>query len=426
MVLVITNLGEDYGDGYISVNTIKDAIDKLVLVDTIVYNRALDENAVSASELHKLFCGDQKLYYVRNTATMDYSIRLFVEGQGGKVFTEETYLASRSTLEVMLNDSESLYALTKVDNTRTIDEFSKMLNDGSDITRAYGDLVVSCTDKIVGRNQMLEESQKGIAQASVNLISNLVTRIDKVSDEQESLKNQVLNNNRVIQETLDGAEVADGVYMYETEGAGKPYSSVQMRKRNVNIMLIKDVDRCLYLTSFIGGLHRYIESTLKLKCRVIVIENSGVLAQTKYKEYPWITAENMMNMESLITEPIIFTDMTAKRVFEKLLAETDFRVTIIVDRTNYSLKHILVTAYPNAVFYAVQSESSKKLVNVKDDKCITSNEHVEAQYRITYEDKYKTYAKSVDKLQSYMHRYEKVYDKMIHNCESMRDFATDI
>lgn len=427
MILVVTNLPEDYGEDILTCSTIKESLEKKEVADRIIYNRAIDENEASVSEIRELFTGMHEIIFVRNVNTMNYDIKLFVEGLGGKVFTEETYMTSRATLDMLFDDSIITTEVATLDNTGTISEFSQKLNDGSDITRAYGDLVVACTEQVVERNKVLEESERQIALSSVKMIGQLLDRVEDVKKEQKGIKGILEKKNEQIQDVMEGATITDGVYLYDDTGAGEPYSEVQYRNRNINVMLVKDVDRCKYLLSFIGGLQRYISSVMKIKCRVLVVENAGVLAQEKYQgnfhdDYAWINAENVERMDKLSNKSVIFTDCIRTRVFKKLLEDTNFEITVILDRTNYSKKHILATAYPKAIYYAVQSNSSKKVVKAERDKCITSDKSVDAKYMIDYDEEYPTLNLTVDKLQRYVYKYKTLYQDMVQSCESLRTF----
>lgn len=427
MILVVTNLPEDYGEGTITVPTIRESLEKKEIADKIIYNRAIDENDASVSDIRNLFSDMEEIIYVRNVSTMNYDIKLFVEGLGGKIYTEETYMTSRATLDMLFDDSLITTEVATIDNTGTISEFSQKLNDGSDITRAYGDLVVACTEQVVERNKVLEESERQIALSSVKMIGQLLDRVDNVKETQKDIKGILQKKSEQIQDVIEGAQITDGVYLYDDTGAGEPYSEVQYRNRSINIMLIKDVDRCKYLLSFIGGLQRYISSAMKIKCRVIVVENAGVLAQAKYQgdfydDYAWINAENVERMDKVAKKTVIFTDCIRTRIFKKLLEDTNFEITIILDRTNYSRKHVLSTAYPKAIYYAVQSNASKKVVNVERDKCITSEKNIDAKYFIEYDEEYTTMNLTVDKLQRYVYKYKTVYQELVDSCESLRTF----
>lgn len=430
MVLVVTNIPVEYEEGYIVVSTIEEATSKLILADTLIYNRATDEDEADMADLFKLFKEAERVFYIRSEATMNYEIKVFVEGHNGEVVTDEFYLDSTQLLERLVSGDSITTEIALNDNLGAITEFSRMLDNNEEITRSYGDLIVDSTQRIAEDNRLRVLSEREIARASTAMIGKVLDRLEEVKKEQDSIKEDLKNRDSHVINVIKEAEITDGVYLNEYKGSDAPYSELSYRKyKSVNLIMIKDAERCNYLTTFVGGLQRYIQSTLKRNTRVIFIENAGVLAQKKYNEsrdedFVWITSSKETSFDKYEKRSVIFTDYFNTRRMKQLLDDNDYRITIIVDRTNYSINHILTTNFPEAVYYAVQSKSMMETIGAKKEKCITSNEQLDVKYKIRHKQGYEKYDDKIKRLQFYTAQYAKVYDELVHNCESLSEFNT--
>lgn len=423
MRLVITISGNNYGQDTIVCTTIDDALTKIDAVDVLIYNYAFDEDKVGLEKIKKLFESVEKIYYVRNQAMVNYRIKLFVEGLGGKIIQEEIYMNGKAQLDLLFDPMLPLSVDTSSD---TVTDFSKRMTDGESITWAQGELVVNASNELLRRKQMSEESEMQICQASMGIINELLNRTENTRTAQDALKTELQNQQDQINSIIGESEITDGVYLYDDTGAGEvPPVAKFFNKRMTNILLIRDLDRCNYLTSYVIGLAYYIENVLKLTTRVVFIENAGVFAQRKYKNYSWITSESREKLPALNKEKLLFTDYPDKNVIKTLVENPDYRITIFVDRTNYNTKHMLSIKGAKVIFYGVQSKTTMKSLKLNPEFCITSNPHLNCEngYFISYSEEYEKTSDDIDRKHFYIHEYEKDYNKILSTCDNVTDIG---
>ena len=131
--------------------------------------------------------------------------------------------------------------------------------------------------------------------------------------------------------------------------------------KSKEIVRVKDIGRCPFLTSFMLGYHIYLRNSKSVRSRIIFVEPIGSLYVAKYSKYDWIT-QSSKNSMSAYQQDVIFTNCPTKDVMTKLIDDPKFDIVVIVDRLVSSAGHVINSK--GKVIYAVNGRTALELKGV--------------------------------------------------------------
>jgi hypothetical protein len=417
MTFIVTTLNRVYGPRYKTYQTIEDALEHINDEPSIdlIYHRAIDEETVPLSSIFNLIKKANRCWYIHTKETMDMRIRLLMHGKGGKIISDELFLDNDTALADIENYEDA--ADGSHDLLLTICD---KVNAGFTIERAYAMLITDTAKDLIVQNQTIKDDTEKECKAAFDIVSELLSK--NFTSQQVSPPNQefVPTNNSNTSNEQDVYSVTD-----VTRSRILP-ARAAYEKKKYSLFLVKDLDRVQYLTTFMLGLQFYLINVLKIKTRIVFIENVGELAKMRYPEGYWITSENHNTVSITKNRDIILLNFPDTRLIKTIIEDPKYRCTVIVDRTTYTTRHIVQTAYESSVYYAVQESASLNMIRptIPLNRVITANGLIkDAAVTVRYDSGFSNTNNLAEKCSYYMGRYANEYNKLVHECGSIKDYV---
>lgn len=365
MNVIVTKNKVDYS-GFVKVSTVKDANVLVGDIEYFVYNRSDDVDEDRVNYLTKIKDRAKHMIYICRKEELENDVYIVVTGSGGKYFDDEFFLESSSELNALMGSINEVTALTELGGVNVLkDFFNRYLKDGgSGFNPNYLTVVKQAVlDMVEGYRQKdfellrLAETATEIFSSSVNIISGMESEYAKMQSVVDELENS--------RDTLP-APKGPGSF-------GMPsvvfFPQVSYLKEK-NIIRIKDVGGCIYLTTFMLCFRSFLEKMKNVRPKLIFVESVGMMYEKKYKEYPWVTQQTSKSMSNYYNN-IVFTNCPSKEVVTRLLEDTDYDTFVVVDRIKNSKQHIL-NSKGSSIRYAVSGSSVVDSFGLRVQDCFSS------------------------------------------------------
>lgn len=373
MRVIITKNAEKFNNfsDFITIPSISDLEVLIGDIESIVIVNPTEEGEKAIHSLSKLTkIRDCSLYYI----PMGYSnqtLEIFIRGLPGVIIHDEFYLTDNDTLKELLNKETNL-AVLDLPGVNVIDDFLLKLqgNDKSVASPAYLNVVTSALDRmqseyLVKQEKILEISEKFTEIFKNNLQLNedkdlALANIQKIVD---NLENQLVGSKGVFNSQHSQREMgtsATKLYSY-------PEVSPKIDKKMV--LLIKDLGRTNYLTSFILGLLYYASNVRYISTKVMFIEPPRDIYKKMYeKSYTFISQDTKLSSD-MLSNSVVFCNAPYLSTFDEFLSDKSVRLFIIVDRANMSEKHLV---QGKDVIYASNGENIANALGIKLNRVLLS------------------------------------------------------
>lgn len=347
MNIIVTDNKVEY-EGFLKVSCLKDTLDTMGSIEFLVYHKSNETQEEKVEYLSKLKDIAETLIYIRDKEYVDSVVQMIVVGSGGKFFDDEFFLEDSNELNVLLSSLEEVTALVELGGTNVLtDFFNKYLTDGSTgFNKNYLAVVKEAVSTMIGEYKKKDLELLQLSETATEVFANSVNLISKVELERENLRDKVSSLKQLAENSIS---------MPMGNVSSISFFPQVNYLKNKNIIRIKEIGNCQYLTSFILGFKCYLSKVKYVKPKVIFIYPIDKIYEEYYKDYDWITQDNSKSTNSYGSD-IVFTNYPCRDVLSRLLDEGIYDTFIVIDRTKMYKNHIL-NSRGTSVSYCVSGSS---------------------------------------------------------------------
>lgn len=363
MNVIVTNNKVDY-DGFLKVKSLQDALEVRGSVEFFVYHKSSEATDLKVSLLTKIKDQVKTMIYIRNKESVEQAVQMIVIGSEGKYIDDEFFLESSDELNKLISNMDEISSIVSLGGVSVLsDFFNRYLKDGSaSFNPSYLAVVKDAVATMISEYSQKSTEIINLSTTATELFANSTEILGKMKAEQEKMQNAVLQ----LESAKESIASAGNTF-------GLPsvvfFPTVNYLKEK-DIIRVKDVGGCIYLTSLMMGFRLYLEHIKFRRPKLIFIEPVGMQYEKKYKNYPWVTQFTYKSMEGYYN-PIVFTNYPTKDVMGRLLDDKDYDTFIVVDKLRTSKSHVLNCKGGN-VRYAVSGKSAIEKFQLSVVSCFST------------------------------------------------------
>lgn len=363
MNVVVTNNKIDY-DNFVKVLSLRDVCEIVGSIEYLVFHRSSETQEQKVEYLSELKDKVKTIIYIRDREYVDNAVQMIVLGSEGKYIDDEFFLESSEELNSLVTNLNEVTEIVQMGGTSVVsDFFNRYLRGGkSDFNQGYLMVVKQAVETMLADYHRKDMELLKMSTTATEIFANSTEIIHRVKSEQEKLKEAV--------EKIEASRESSDFGNYSVGGLPSVvfFPKVSFIK-DKNIIRIKEIGSCMYLTSFMLGFSIYLEHICCLKPKLIVIEPVGVQYEQKYENYAWVTQKNQRSMQGYYNS-VVFTNYPSKEVMTRLLEDSDYNTFIVVDRLKTSTEHIL-NCKGAPIRYVVSGSSVVKKFSLNKSNCFS-------------------------------------------------------
>lgn len=408
MIVVVSVKDLELGSDTIVINSLSKIFSLVGSIEALIYNSSIDDNDEVIRTLGTINEKNlvSKYVYICNESDVDYSIKTYIEGINGNVILDEYYL-SKNNIKYALVNSTEIANVVDMSSDTVIEDFKKrvlQLDKDEKFTKYYLQVVLDAVDEIKNEyGKKSNELTKTSASVSKTLDS-LFIMIDSFKSENKKLQKIVSDMKVSIEETSEEEPML-------SVPSVKYYPEVKYLKKR-NILKIKELGNNSFITSFFYFLKQYMVINKKMKTRLIYIMPIGDYYRKLYENWYWADDEPLASISD--SREVVFLSTPESQILMKLLESKEFDYFIVIDRTSYSVNHMLHTRDSIDTVYVSSSESLLSRSRKMASDFISVLNHIEGE--LLNISKIDNYPKEVFKRQNeYMGKYSSSFDIIIEN-----------
>lgn len=361
MNVVVSNNKIDYR-GFVKVLSLEEISGLVGNIDYLVYHKSNESQEQKVELLSKLKDRVRMLIYIRNREDLEQAVQMIVLGSEGKYIDDEFFLESSEELNRLIINLNEVTEMVQMGGVPVLsDFFNRYLKEGNaSFNSGYLKLVKQAVETMLSDYHKKDMELLKMSTTATEIFSNSTEIIHRVRSEQQKLRDAV--------EKIEASREEKGSSSYFSLGG---FQSVVFFPRvsymkDRDIIRIKEVGSCMYLTSFMLCFREYLELRCYLRPKLVFLEPVGSQYEMKYMDYNWVTQENQKSMQGYYNN-VVFTNYPSKEVMNRLLDDNDYDTFIIVDRLKTSKDHLLNCKGTN-VKYVVSGKSmvDKLSLNITD------------------------------------------------------------
>lgn len=363
MNIIVTSNKVDY-EGFLKVKSLQEAVEVVGSIDFLVYHRSSESADVKVSILTRLKDRAKTMIYIRDRESIEQAVQMIVIGSEGKYIDDEFFLESSDELNRLIANMDEITSIVTLGGVPVLsDFFNRYLKDGSaSFNPSYLAVVKDAVATIISEYSQKSTEIINLSTTATELFANSSEILSRMKAEQEKMQNTVMQ-----------LESAKESIVSSSNSFGLPsvvfFPTVNYLKEK-NIIRIKDVGGCIYLTSLMLGFRLYLEQIKYVRPKLIFIEPIGVQYEKKYSEFPWVTQASYKSMEGYYN-PVVFTNYPTKDVMQRLLEDGEYDVFIVVDRLRTANNHVL-NCKGSAVRYAVSGKGTISKFSLNASNCFST------------------------------------------------------
>lgn len=365
MNIIVTSNKIDYS-GFMKVKTLQEVLGVVGSIDFLVYHKSSESQEQKVDCLTKLKDKVKRLVYIRDKSSLEQAVQMIVVGSEGKYIDDEFFLESSEELNrLMLNLDEVTDIVSLGGEPVLNDFFNRYLKEGSSgFNSSYLVVVKEAVQNMLADYKQKDMELIQMSTTATEIFANSAEILSRAKSEQQKLRESIVK----LEEMRENNDV--GKVMPFSGIPSVVFFPMVSYMKEKNIIRIKDVGSCSFLTSFMLGFREYLENVKYLRPKLIFIEAVGIQYETRYKDYKWVTQQNQKSMSSYYNS-VVFTNYPSKEVLTKLLDDTGYDTFIVVDRLKTSKDHIL-NSKGCSVRYAVGGSGIVDKFGLKVSDCFST------------------------------------------------------
>lgn len=364
MNVIVTSNNIEY-NGFVKVSSLSDVGTIVGSIDFLVFHKSTETREEKVEYLTKLKNSVKTIIYIRDREYMEQAVQMIVIGSDGKYIDDEFFLESSEELNRLIINLNEVTEMVQMGGVPVLsDFFNRYLKEGkSGFNAGYLSVVKKAVETMLADYHKKDIELLKMSTTATEIFSNSTEIIHRVRSESQKLRDAVDK----IESTKDSINSTN---IYSASGMQSIvfFPKVSFIKTK-NIIRIKEMGTCMYLTSFMLGFRTYLEHIAYLRPKLIIIEPVGKQYEVKYGEFPWVTQQDVKSMQGFYNN-VVFTNYPSKEVLHKLLDDADYDTFIVVDRLKTSNEHIL-NCKGSVVKYVVSGESIIKKFRLDKNNCFS-------------------------------------------------------
>ena len=387
---------------WVLVRKLEDVMNLSGNIDYLVFNRSGDAQRAKMKLLSDIFKKyiNCKIIYLCSKDSVDYDIKMLITGGlSGSYVDDEFYLESDRELNNLILNLPHVSKLSELAGTDVVSNFfDRFMNDAKPMSKGYLSVVKDAVSDIISSYNDKNLENIKMSETAADIFNNSIDTIAQMKENIETVKSS-LETYKVQQEDL-------AKFTMSKNDLAVTYSPRVFMPGKSSLICIKDVDNCAFLTSFMLGFRRYLESVRNVRPKLIFIKNNNELLERKYSQFNWVTKKNNTNNANYYGD-VVFTDYPISKIVSKLLSDTGYDTFIVVDSTSNFIEHIVNSNCQT--IYVTSGKSSIDMFNLQVNSCFTCNRSVNVSlFKIPY---FENYPEREDlRVNLYLSECSKFYD----------------
>lgn len=364
MNVIVTSNNIDY-NGFVKVSSLSDVSNIVGNIDFLVFHKSTETREEKVEYLTKLKNSVNTIIYIRDREYMEQAVQMIVIGSDGKYIDDEFFLESSEELNRLIINLNEVAEMVQLGGVPVLsDFFNRYLKEGkSGFNSGYLSVVKEAVETMLADYHKKDIELLKMSTTATEIFANSTEIIHRVRSEQQKLKDAV----EKIESTRENTSVPNSFNAFGMQSI--VYFPRVSYMKSKNIIRIKEMGTCMYLTSFMLGFRTYLEHIRFARPKLIVIEPVGKQYEVKYGEFPWVTQQNVRSMQGYYNN-VVFTNYPSKEVLYKLLEDSDYDTFVVVDRLKTANDHIL-NCKESPVRYVVSGDSVIRKFRLDKNNCFS-------------------------------------------------------
>lgn len=326
----------DYDNDAVVVSSIED-MERLngVFDALIIGSYTLGKMDVTAlNELKKCLSGFPKVVYVRKEEDTDKSLETLVRGVDGVIESNTDYLGSTQGIK-RLARGENYNAVAVTDNISVLKEFSDTF-EGGKINRGQQLILSNALQEVIKGEEENKRTLTRTTGAYLGVLTTAQESVESIRKRSADLKKKIADINKLIQ-NVRNSESSSAVRTIGNVITMYPSFELEHIPSRLTIIL-KDLGRTPYLTSFAVGFAQYLSATYARDTKVVFLEPAGYLYELRYPsdvtlKQLFITQSNVQSTsDRAVITPIVHTNYPMRENIHNIISRPEYTGLILVDR----------------------------------------------------------------------------------------------
>lgn len=326
----------DYDNDVVVVSSVKD-LERLdgVFDALIIGSYTLGKmDVIALNGFKKVLSGFPKVIYVRKEDDTDKSLETLVRGVNGVIEDNTDYLDSAQGIQ-RLARGENYNAVAVTDNINVLKEFSDTF-EGGKINRGQQLILSNALQEVIRGEEENKRTLTRTTGAYLGVLTSAQESVESIRKRSADLRKKVADVNALIQSVRnnESSSVArtggNIITMY-------PSFELEHIPSRMTI-IIKDLGRTPYLTSFAIGFAQYLSAKYARDTKVVFLEPTGYLYELRYPsdvslKQLFVTQSNMQSTsDKAVITPIVHTNYPMRENIRNIISRPNYTGLILVDR----------------------------------------------------------------------------------------------
>lgn len=363
MNIIVTSNNVNY-NGFLKVSSLKEVSEVVGKIEYFVYHKSSESQEQKVDLLSKIKGRVDTMIYIRSKDKVENAVRMIVVGSEGKYIDDEFFLESSDELSRLIGNINDVTTITQLGGVPVLtDFFNRYLKDGgSDFNSSYLLVVKDAMKNMISEYRKKDMEILQLSTTATEIFTNSSEIIRRAQEEQQKMQDAVLKLEELKSQSTANTFSFGGL-------PSVVFFPTVLYPKEKNIIRIKEIGSCSFLTSFILGFRLYCEYVKNVRPKLIIIEPIGAQYEKRYESFNWVTQKSVRSMQGYYNQ-VVFTNHPSKDVLVKLLDDTDYDTFIVVDRLKTSNEHIL-NSKGNSIKYAINGKTSIEKFNLQPINCFS-------------------------------------------------------
>lgn len=326
----------DYDNDAVVVSSVED-LNRLdgVFDALIIGSYTLGKMDVTAlNEFKKCLSKFPKVIYVRKEEDTDKSLETIVRAINGTIESNTDYLNSPQGIQ-RLARGENYNAVAVTDNINVLKEFSETF-EGGKINRGQQLILSNALQEVIRGEEENKRTLSRTTGAYLGVLTSAQESVENIRKRNDDIKEKIADINKLIHNARnnESSPVAKTVGNIITM-----YPSFELERIPSRMtIIIKDLGRTPYLTSFAVGFAQYLSATYARDTKVVFLEPTGYLYELRYPsdtslKQLFVTQSNMQSTsDRAVITPIVHTNYPMRENIRNIISRPNYTGLILVDR----------------------------------------------------------------------------------------------
>lgn len=326
----------DYDNDVVVVSSVED-LERLdgVFDALIIGSYTLGKmDVIALNGFKKVLSGFPKVIYVRKEDATDKSLETLVRGVNGVIEDNTDYLDSVQGIQ-RLARGENYNAVAVTDNINVLKEFSDTF-EGGKINRGQQLILSNALQEVIRGEEENKRTLTRTTGAYLGVLNSAQESVESIRKRSADLKKKIADLSTLIQSVRDNESSPVARTSGNIITMYPPFELEHIPSRMT--IIIKDLGRTPYLTSFAIGFAQYLSAKYARDTKVVFLEPTGYLYELRYPsdvslKQLFVTQDNMQSTsDKAVITPIVHTNYPMRENIRNIISRPNYTGLILVDR----------------------------------------------------------------------------------------------